>query len=284
MEKTLYVSFPYTQLVESILDGLEPDVTFKIVNIKEEILGTVSAHKVILSMASPVFKTQFFGMENVDKYAKTVVVKETTTKAFQLMVDSIYNKFSSNEELGKLADPEEVFNVIDLSEKYELTHLKDALSKVMWDLEITSNIESVLTTAAVAEKYKHFPEASAFLIRNCARNVKPFLTTKQDFINASARADALGLSEIFVKLMALVVSLSNISDSIQLKFVQEDGKETNIRVMKIEVMSSIYKTYILMSKSAIDYFFVFDGRRIKVSETPEDLELEDDDMIEVHKL
>ena len=79
MEKTLKVTFPYTHLVESILDGLEPDVTFKIVNIKEEILGTVSAHKVILSMASPVFKTQFFGMENVDKYAKTVVVKETTT-------------------------------------------------------------------------------------------------------------------------------------------------------------------------------------------------------------
>jgi len=67
--------------------------------------------------------------------------------------------------------------------------------------------------------------------------------------------------------------------------IQDKNGQQQFRVFKDEKFDKLLKVYAKKAKlNASDLAFVFDGEKINLSSTPEDLDLEDDDMIEVrHK-
>ncbi|KAF8676086.1 hypothetical protein HU200_047591 [Digitaria exilis] len=73
-------------------------------------------------------------------------------------------------------------------------------------------------------------------------------------------------------------------EKIVISIQDKDGRQ-HIRVYKDEKFDKLLKVYAKKAKlNPSDLAFVFDGEKINLSSTPEDLDLEDDDMIEVcHK-
>ncbi|PUZ55901.1 hypothetical protein GQ55_5G250200 [Panicum hallii var. hallii] len=67
--------------------------------------------------------------------------------------------------------------------------------------------------------------------------------------------------------------------------IQDKNAQQQIRVYKDEKFDKLLKVYAKKAKlNPSDLVFVFDGEKINLSSTPEDLDLEDDDLIEVrHK-
>jgi len=67
--------------------------------------------------------------------------------------------------------------------------------------------------------------------------------------------------------------------------IQDKNTRQQFRVFKDEKFDKLLKVYAKKAKlNPSDLAFVFDGEKVNLSSTPEDLDLEDDDMIEVrHK-
>ncbi|RLN22401.1 uncharacterized protein C2845_PM07G15220 [Panicum miliaceum] len=67
--------------------------------------------------------------------------------------------------------------------------------------------------------------------------------------------------------------------------IQDKNAQQQIRVYKDEKFDKLLKVYAKKAKlNPSDLVFVFDGEKVNLSSTPEDLDLEDDDMLEVrHK-
>ena len=123
------IPFDWSKLIAKTTDesfGIMPDVTFQIV----EKMGTkrklheVKAHKMILEMVSPTFKTMFYITDVGDKTSEMIQILETTALAFQIVIDAIYHsKFIGESLEGKSVH--EVFDVVNVIERYQITELID---------------------------------------------------------------------------------------------------------------------------------------------------------------
>uniref|UniRef100_A0A023FDA6 Small ubiquitin-related modifier n=1 Tax=Amblyomma cajennense TaxID=34607 RepID=A0A023FDA6_AMBCJ len=77
---------------------------------------------------------------------------------------------------------------------------------------------------------------------------------------------------------------SDSSDYIKLKVVGQDGNEIHFKVKMTTQMGKLKKSYserVAMSVSSLR--FLFDGKRISDDETPKQLEMVNDDVIEVYQ-
>eukprot|EP00092_Neocalanus_flemingeri_P037484 GFUD01040816.1.p1 GENE.GFUD01040816.1~~GFUD01040816.1.p1 ORF type:complete len:274 (-),score=42.39 GFUD01040816.1:15-836(-) len=134
-------------LLGKIAKSLDPnsdlptDVTFFFQG-EDNIVKEVKAHKLILSMASDVFKREFYGtMKEED-----VVIKDASQQVFQAMIEFIYNKRTAlgDLELSFLA------SLYYLAEKYYLEDLKEGILAIIPEHEV--NNENVLDVAILAEE------------------------------------------------------------------------------------------------------------------------------------
>ena len=70
-------------------------------------------------------------------------------------------------------------------------------------------------------------------------------------------------------------------DQIHLTIKDQDGAEVHFRVRHTTVFRSIFAAYCAKKSLLEDHVrFLFDGRRIRASETPEDLDMEEGDAID----
>jgi len=125
---------------------------------------TVSAHRVILSVASDVFEAQFYG--GVQDFTTQVLVTDASHTAFQLMVEYIYNKKHNwdQEKVGLLCE------MYYLGEKYHLDDLKRRIMDAVTDHEVSN--DNFLEVAKTAEKQAHHPELSSKLYNISAMFLK----------------------------------------------------------------------------------------------------------------
>jgi len=180
----------YNTMVTDLLSTDQPiipfDVTYRIHDDQGQFLGEVSAHKFILALASPIFRSAYFGSDNTDKKEKVIKSKDRTVKAFQAMVDFIYKKPVDFEQMTV----HEIFDVVDLAECYMISDLMEVLKERLKTVKVTK--DTVIEIAETAEKFERFEEASMILLTNCARTLNNELYNRESmvaFCSALANTD-----------------------------------------------------------------------------------------------
>ena len=97
---------------------------------------------------------------------KVIDIDETTIEAFTTMINFIYSK-SKNLSISNIQDPELLFEVLNVANRYMATGLTEAVENLINNLELS--LGNVISAAAIAQDYGHFEKASSALTNNCAK-------------------------------------------------------------------------------------------------------------------
>jgi len=182
-------------LREQFNESIPFDVTFEIVengddNQVKENKKEVKAHKIILATFSSVFRAMFFGP--VKETKDVITVKETTAEAFKTMIEYFYQV---DIDCGEI-DVIEMFDIVNLAEKYNVTELNDELKEQMEKVPIT--MDNLMEVAAIASKFSQFGDISSALLLNCAKLFKKEVRTSGDqvkfMLEQHARGDCTGIA------------------------------------------------------------------------------------------
>ena len=147
---------------------LPPDVSFLVQGENGEDQETrIGAHKLLLAGVSPVFQGMFYGPM---KETGEVVVKETTLDAFKTMINYIYHPIGGEAfNLNHTKCPQELFELLTLVTKYQISNLANLTSGALRNLSITR--ETMIFTATVARKYHGtaFNDLSTEVMMKCVK-------------------------------------------------------------------------------------------------------------------
>jgi hypothetical protein len=160
------------------------DVVFLMLDEDGNMEGQVKAHKMILSQASEIFQAQFSGpfaeVNKPENGVTQVEIRDTSLAAFQAIILFIY-KGTYNWEKGTQENPDVLFQMFGLADKYFLDHLA---AFIEWSLDYFSisakNYAVVFRTVA---KYQHllgFDEVCSRLSKRCVLSVMREWKTVQD--------------------------------------------------------------------------------------------------------
>ena len=81
------------------------------------------AHKFLLALASPIFRTGFYGAQFQEE--NKIEMKETTLDAFKTMLSIIYKRPVNFKNMSV----DLVFELVNLAERYDLLKLKAKLKQ-----------------------------------------------------------------------------------------------------------------------------------------------------------
>ena len=145
---------------------LPPDVSFLVQGENGE-ETKIGAHKFLLAGVSPVFQGMFYGpMKEIGE----VVVKETTPDAFKAMIDYIYHPIGGEAfNLNHTRCPQELFELLTLATKYQISNLATLTTGALTSLSITR--ETMIFIATVARNYHGtaFKDLSTELMMKCVK-------------------------------------------------------------------------------------------------------------------
>ena len=200
--------------LKNLLNSLESNsIITKDVNFvfNNQFLGEsvkLPAHKVILSIASDVFKTQFYG--NLKEPSDEITIVDASHEAFKLMVEYIYH-LKQDWESKDLSIMAEVFY---LGEKYQLEDLK--LEVVEAVLKCNVDRSNFLEVASMAEKQLQHTNLSKSLYTIAAKFLqKEFKGDIKEVLKlfSEVEADSSDPTNSFIlhKLMTALSTLSPIS-------------------------------------------------------------------------
>ena len=113
---------------------------------------TLSAHKLLLSTVSPVFRRQFYGSL---PEGEVVDIKDSSMKAFKLMLGYVYQN-TDEEGLEDLVDIHDLLDVFYLAEKYEVLGLKQKVLNRIAVMTVDSGNYCNLVGALL--DYSHFED------------------------------------------------------------------------------------------------------------------------------
>ena len=141
-------------------------------------LVILEAHKLIFALHSDHFKNAFYGSGTAFKESEegVVVVKETTKEAFEDFVGFNYEKRIEFEKKS-LA---ELFEILNLAERYQVKELKDRVSKFMKNFTLT--MSNVVDVATAAKEFSHFENLSNDLYASCVAFVGAKFTDAQSVL------------------------------------------------------------------------------------------------------
>ena len=132
---------------------------------------TVEAHKILLSAASPVFRSQFYGkMKSNQNYFE---IKETKIKAFDLFIQIIYGV----ENLS--LDISDMFEILDLADFYIIEPIK---VKMIDAIKNEMNFENLKTIADAAATYIHHEQLAKDMLKNCGKFLQNNLRSSNQII------------------------------------------------------------------------------------------------------
>jgi len=180
--------------------GIPTDVNFQILGYhegedRETIQGIIKAHKIVLGLASPVFKREFFGLAKESN--DTIPVKITTLKAFQRLIDFIYGKKIEWKNISVL----EIFDVVNLAEKYQIPELLEELTFQLKNYPLT--MENVLDIAETVEQFIQFETIVSKLLEHCAIFLKSELNTERLQFQFALKQSGTGKEKIVLHLLAM---------------------------------------------------------------------------------
>jgi len=149
--------------------GIPTDVTFQVEDGEAQV-QEFQAHKYYLALVSKVFKARFFGPLKETK--DILVVKGTTSQAFQTMINFIYHKDCDWEKKSAV----EMFEVANVAEMYDIAGLMVEVKRAVQRIPVT--LSNVAELAHTAEQFSMFPTISSSLLRNCVKFLFTTLCTQ----------------------------------------------------------------------------------------------------------
>ena len=139
--------------------------------------GMIGAHKLLLAGASPVFRANFFGPMKM--VGEVLVVKETTMEALATLVNFIYWPPGKTDfDLGHITCFEQLCNIIEISERYQVLDLKAVAMEALEKLEITSR--TVITVALAAERFRAFEDVKDVLTKKSIEFIDQTMKSADD--------------------------------------------------------------------------------------------------------
>ena len=171
--------------------SIPPDIFFKVLestnneeNIEMEAeddkINLIGAHKLLLAGTSPVFRANFFGLLKMT--GEVMVVKETTQEAFMTLINFIYwPPGKATFSLSHIASLEDLCDIIEISERYQILDLVQVAKKAIQALEITK--KNVIISATVADKFKHFDGVQEMLFHKILNFLEKTTTAASDVIS-----------------------------------------------------------------------------------------------------
>ena len=167
------------------------DVTFVI----EECGSEVKAHKFIMGMGSPMCMKQFYGA--LKEIEDTIVIKSTTKDAFVTMVNVFYGKKVDLAE----KTIEELFDIANLAEKYQVEALKEEIEEAAKNFPLDE--DNVVIVASIAEEFSQFQNLNNTIIRACRRFLLTVLKRPEDFFGFAEKYSGTELANVAFKLLAV---------------------------------------------------------------------------------
>ena len=160
------------------------------------------AHKLVLSCASQVFRTQFYGSIPGDQDA--IPVTDSSFEAFKIFIDILYNKKVDLKTLTFQLLGE----VFYLAEKYHIDTLKKLVTNSVMAKRIDA--DNLLTAAKVAEENYHMEEFANALYETCSNFVSenPFQVLKM-FANLESQEDGESSTSL-TRVTARVLSMRHV--------------------------------------------------------------------------
>ena len=168
------------------------DISFKLTD-EDGHKTILKCHKFVLALASPVFKTQFYGALEVRD--EEIEIKDGNAEIFRDLINFIY-KEEHFEKFSNIINPEVLRDVLHLcyfAEKYQMADLLDYLHSVI-NHSININSNNVFLFLESIEEYNYLHREYAIIKEKCFgfidKNVKVFLGQNSDQ-NASTVGNGL---------------------------------------------------------------------------------------------
>jgi len=205
--------------------AIPTDITFKVVDKEDQVVANLEAHKMIVALHSDHFKNALYGsgVNFKEDREGIMVIKETTKDAFEDFLGFLYEKkidFKSK-NLGEL------FEILNLAERYQVRELKDMTVEVFKNIPIA--MDNVVDMAATAEEFSHFDAMSKAVYSRCVAFIEGHFTSAQSVIEFIQRNED----------KATVMKLVN-----DVKIVMDDTKTPRLAKFKTDLQRMVYKTLV----------------------------------------
>jgi len=179
-------------------------------------ISMISAHKLILGLTSPVFRSQLYGRWK-DSGDQVIEVRDVTFDAFRSMVNYMYGMpLRYSVEFLTLEKAQELFDIVYAAKKYLIPQLTGEIVALINKAAITTNTVEVQQMERMAEKYSHLEEASSALLAKCEEERETAIK-EATWVSGKERAGvSVTLQEATVHVVPLDVAVEqNISIDIQ---------------------------------------------------------------------
>ena len=209
----------------STSSAIPTDITFKVVDKEDQVVANLEAHKMIVALHSDHFKNALYGsgVNFKEDREGIMVIKETTKDAFEDFLGFLYEKkidFKSK-DLGEL------FEILNLAERYQVRELKDMTVEVFKNIPIA--MDNVVDMAATAEEFSHFDAMSKAVYSRCVAFIEGQFTNAQSVIEFIQRNED----------KATVIKLVN-----DVKIVMDDTKTPRLAKFKTDLQRIVNKTLV----------------------------------------
>ena len=209
----------------STSSAIPTDITFKVVDKEDQVVANLEAHKMIVALHSDHFKNALYGsgVNFKEDREGIMVIKETTKDAFEDFLGFLYEKkidFKSK-NLGEL------FEILNLAERYQVRELKDMTVEVFKNIPIA--MDNVVDMAATAEEFSHFDAMSKAVYSRCVAFIEGHFTNAQSVIEFIQRNED----------KATVIKLVN-----DVKIVMDDTKTPRLAKFKTDLQRIVNKTLV----------------------------------------
>ena len=201
------------------------NITFKVVDKEDQVVANLEAHKMIVALHSDHFRNAIYGsgVNFKEDREGIMVIKETTKDAFEDFLGFLYEKkidFKSK-NLGEL------FEILNLAERYQVRELKDMTVEVFKNIPIA--MDNVVEMAATAEEFSHFDAMSKVVCSRCVAFIEGHFTNAQSVIEFIQRNED----------KATVIKLVN-----DVKIVMDDTKTPRLAKFKTDLQRIVNKTLV----------------------------------------
>jgi len=158
--------------------GIPFDVLFLFQNNNTSDKKEVKAHKLILSLASDVFKREFYG--SMQESGEGILIVDASQEVFSAMVEYIYNK----EMIWTTYSLDFLSSLFYIAHKYDVKELMATILVSIPKKEVTKNAKHAIDVAFLAEDNNVFPQLSEVLYDTAALALKKKFRHRVDnFIN-----------------------------------------------------------------------------------------------------
>merc|ERR1719186_1026317 len=131
----------------------------------------ISAHKLILGLSSPVFRSQLYDEWKGGK--QVIEVKEVAFSVFRTMISYIYGiPLPYSVEFISLENVQELFDIVDTAKKYLIPQLAQEIVALINKAAISTNTMEVQGLVRLAKQYGHLEEASSALLAKCEEEME----------------------------------------------------------------------------------------------------------------